>query len=122
MPTQLKSVIFPVVLDSGKHTLSNTLGVIKASIVNIIQWPIFTKYYEDDFGSRANEVLEEPSDQILITLIREFVIEAINKWEPRIILTTSDIYVARYNPEKIQVELTYTIKDLNIQDSIITYL
>jgi phage baseplate assembly protein W len=50
-----------------------------------------------------------------MALVRKFVIDAITTWEKRIDLISIHIY--RPEDEKLRVDLTYKIKELNIVDT-----
>ena len=116
MPTiQTKGLVFPLQLTGGKHTVVEGVDLIQASIKTILVWPLFTRFCEGDFGSRIYEVLEEPNDDVLINLMRRFVIDAIDKWEKRIELKNMNI--TRTSPEKVSVELIYNIRESNIEGS-----
>jgi len=111
-----KGLSFPLQLTSGAHTLVEGVDLIKDSIKIILSWPLYTREYVDDFGSRIFEVLEEPNDDILKTLIRKFTIDALQRWEYRIELL--DFNIERTAPEKIAVDLIFRVRELNIEDSL----
>jgi len=114
-----KGISFPLTLTSGAHTLVEGSDLIKDSIRCILAWPLFTSEYEDNFGSRVFELLEEPNDDILITLLRRFVRDALSEWENRIELLGMEIY--RPSSEKLSIDLIYRIKEFDIQDSLQHY-
>lgn len=115
VPNQTSGLIFPLVLTSGRHTLSEYMDLIKSSLKIILSWPMYTRFYEGEFGSRIHEVIEEPNDDILVNLIRRFVIDSISTWEKRIELTNLSIF--RQAPEKLTIDLTYRIRELNLEDN-----
>jgi phage baseplate assembly protein W len=112
---QTAGLAFPLQLTSGKHTLVEGSDLIQASIKTIIAWPLFTRFYLGEFGSRTYEVVEEPNDDILINLISRFIIDSISTWEQRIELL--NLNITRPTPESITIDLTYNIKESNIEDS-----
>lgn len=112
-------ISFPLQLSSGKHVISEGIDLIKDSIKIILSWPLYTREYVDDFGSRIFEILEEPNDDILISLIKKFTIDALEKWEKRIELISVNIY--RPTNEKVTIDLVYRIKELDIEDSLTHY-
>ena len=112
---QTTGIAFPLVLTSGKHTLVSGPDLIKASIEIILSWPLFTRFFNGQFGSRTNELLEEQNDNILLTLARRFVIDAISTWEKRVKLITVRIY--RPTSSQVVMEFTYKIRELNYTDS-----
>ena len=113
--TQTSGLAFPLELSSGKHLVVSGVDLIQSSLKIIISWPMFTRYYVGEFGSRVYEILEEPNDDILINLIRRFVIDAINTWEKRIELISLE--VTRPSPEKLSIDLTYNIRESNSEGS-----
>jgi len=112
---QTKGLMFPLELVSGKHVLVEGIDLIQASIKIIIAWPLFVRFYEGNFGSRIYEVLEEPNDDILVNLIRRFVIDAITQWEKRVELKS--LTIERVSSENVSIELVYNIKESNIEGS-----
>lgn len=114
-----KGISFPLQLTSGSHTLVEGVDLIEDSIKIILSWSLFTRDYEDTFGSRIFEILEEPNDDVLITLARRFTIDALEEWEKRIELET--FIIERQSPEKLLIDLVYRIKELNIQNNLQYY-
>ena len=110
-----KGIAFPLLLTSGGHTLEEGVDLIQKSIMTILSWTLFTREYEDQFGSRVFELLEEPNDDVLITLLRRFTQDSLESWESRIELVNLDIY--RTASDKVTVDIIYKIKELNIQAS-----
>lgn len=115
IPSQISGLLFPFSLVSGKPPIISGVDLIEASLKIILSWPMFTRFYESEFGSRIHEVIEEPNDDILINLINRFVIDAISTWEQRIELIQASIY--KPSIEKLNVTLVYRIKELNIEET-----
>lgn len=111
-----QGLVFPLELSSGKHVISEGEDLIKSSIRIILSWPLFTCEYEDGFGSRIHEALEDQNDEVLITLIKKFVVDSITKWEKRVEL--KKMTFERPNNERLIVDLLYHIKDINIEDTL----
>ena len=113
---QTKGLKFPVELSNGSSKLTEGMAMIQSSLKTIVSWPLYTRPFNGNFGTRIFETLEEPNDSVLYTLVRKFIIDSIALWESRIDLI--DIKVSRPLPEKLVVELVYRVKDLNIMDSL----
>jgi phage baseplate assembly protein W len=58
--------------------------LINESIYRILNTRIGERCGELDFGSRLAELVFEPNDNTLNDLARRFIMEALQKWEPRI--------------------------------------
>lgn len=114
-PNQTSGLLFPISLVGGKPPISSGIDLIHASLQIILSWPMFTRFYESEFGSRIHEVIEEPNDDILINLVNRFVIDAISTWEQRIHLIETSI--EKPSMDKLRVTLVYRIKELNIEDT-----
>jgi len=111
-----QGLIFPLELSAGKHVITEGDDLIKSSIRTIISWPLYTREYEDEFGSRIYEALEDQNDDILVTLVKKFVIDAITRWENRIDL--KKLTFDRPDYEKLIVDVLYRIRDINIEDTL----
>jgi len=107
---------FPLVLTGGKHTIVEGDDLIKSSIRIILSWPLHTREYIDEFGSRIDEAIEDQNDGILMALVKRFVVGAIVKWEQRIEL--QKLSFERPGPEKLVVNINFLIKDINIEDTL----
>lgn len=105
---------FPLEITDGKHTVVSGVELIEASLKTILAWPLDHRIFLPEFGSRVEEVLESPNDQILSTLIRRFVIDSLSTWEKRVELLGLDI--SRPTHESIVINLTYRVRELNIEN------
>jgi phage baseplate assembly protein W len=110
-----KGLIFPLELSNGKHVVREGEDLIKSSIKSILSWPIYNREYVDDFGSRISEAIEDQNDAVLSSLLKRFVIDPISKWEKRISLKSLEFDRPDYT--KLVVNMTYIIRDINIEDS-----
>jgi len=115
MINRTSGLAFPLILSSGRHTIVSGVDLIQASIKTILTWPLYTRIFMGSFGSRLHEALEDPNDNVLITIIRRFVIDSLSFWEQRIELL--DMTIERPTPEKLVIDLIYKVRDLNVQDN-----
>ena len=111
-----QGLVFPLVITNGAHTIAEEDDLIKSSLAIILSWPLYTKEYADGFGSRTYEALEDQNDGVLITLIKKFIIDSITTWERRVELKS--LAFARPNGETLIVDISYTIKSINIEDTL----
>ena len=60
---------------------------IHESIIQILgTWP-GERFMRPEFGSRLKDLVFEPNDEVLKGLIRHYVIDAVKRWEKRIVVT-----------------------------------
>ena len=114
-PTRTTGLVFPLKLDSGKATLVSGAELIQSSLKIILAWPLLTRQFSSNFGSRIEEAIEDQNDNILFSLVNRFVIDSIKNWEQRI--TLQKINIERPSNTRLSVAISYFIKEDNIQDT-----
>lgn len=78
---------FPLQVNvQGGIQLSAASPNIKESIMIILRTNLGERVYRPNFGSRLSELVFEPLNTQTLLLIRLYVEEALEMWEPRIIL------------------------------------
>lgn len=114
-------ISFPFRSD-GKGSIKSSTDLI-SSIEDSIKQIIFTKKGErrmnPEFGCDLWKIIFEYDEYIIQEMVKEYVIDSINRWETRIEIL--DILVKKYE-EFIDIGITYSIKysnmpikDINIQ-------
>jgi phage baseplate assembly protein W len=103
-----KGLSFPVVLENGSAKLSDHYILIESSIKTILSWPLYQRFFNPYFGSRLWQLLGEPNDLVLHSLVNTFIIEALSYWEKRITILESSI--ASLEADKLIVNISYKIK------------
>tara|TARA_R110002012_G_C11345260_1_gene578852 strand:+ start:245 stop:640 length:396 start_codon:yes stop_codon:yes gene_type:complete len=110
-------LIFPLNIDNKGGVRPETgKALIESSFRTILATPNGTKYFLGQFKSRLNELIEEPNDSIVLSLMRTFIKEAFKKWEKRI-----EVYDIQYNQgdKSIIVSIHYFIKKTKQQGTFV---
>src|SRR5882757_5544847 len=102
-------LVFPIQLDNGRGVISSGFDLIRGSIKNILAFKYGTRFFLAEFGSRINDLLEEPNDEILQNLVKRFIIDAITQWEKRV--STVDSSIIMIDDTSIQVSISYQIRN-----------
>lgn len=102
-----KGFTLPIKLTNGKVDLESGVKLIRASIITILSWPYGTRFFLNDFGSKVDELLEEPNDDVLFNIAHTMVVEALKKWEKRIEVLESQF--SRDDYGKLTLKITYRI-------------
>lgn len=84
---------------------------INKSVVTILGTRKMTRPFRRSFGSYINDILFDPMDDITTNRIRREIIDAIEEWEPRIVLDKTEV-LPDYPNQQYYVELTYRIPTL----------
>ena len=110
-------IIFPFIVNSkGGIDIVNGSELIQASIKTILYWPKHQRFFNEQFGSRIFEILEEPNDNISKTLIRYFIFETLSEYEKRITLKDVEIITTQ---ETIHLEISYIINNTRQEDTMV---
>ncbi|MGK7917239.1 MAG: GPW/gp25 family protein [Prochloraceae cyanobacterium] len=102
---------FPLQINvQGIFTLSSARHNIKESIAIILGTKLGERVYRPNFGSRLSELAFAPMNRQTLLLIRLYVQEALEMWEPRIVL---DRVYTEANPSenRVNIIIEYHPKD-----------
>jgi len=87
------------------------IDLLKSSIQMILGTRIGERVMNPEFGSRLYEIpLSEQVDEVTEVLIQEYVIDAVNRWEPRVSVEAVDMQSSPDDHE-IQVKCIFRIID-----------
>lgn len=115
-----KGITLPLKLVGGKPPLETGFDLIRSSIRMILAWSFGTRFFLNEFGSRLEELLEEPNDVILEEMVEHITSDAINKWEKRVELLG---VIAEGSKKdlgyKMSLTITYRIKAVDRTDTFV---
>ena len=113
-----KGLIFPIELDStGFPVVSSGIKLINSSIKMILGWTFLQRIFLSNFGSRCYNLLEEQNDLTLRQRVEHFANDALNKWEPRIVLDTVSAF--RTADTKLSLRISYRVKSSGLEHTFI---
>lgn len=113
--------IFPIELkendqgQTGWYPVYGDSKLIEENIKALLLYEIGQRLRQEDFGTRLIEVLEEPNTSALSFLIREYLMQALNKYESRVQVTK--ISSIQLN-QKLHILLEFRIVELNLDSFI----
>ena len=113
--------IFPIELEendqgqTGWYPVDGDSKLIEENIKALLLYEIGQRLRQEAFGTRLIEVLEEPNTSALSFLIREYIMQALNKYESRVLITK--ISSTRLN-QKLHILLEFKIIELNLDSFI----
>lgn len=73
----------------------------------------------EDFGCRAYELMFDPRSAATISLLQEFVFDALRMWEPRIEVLSVNVTADEENDGALLAEIEYEIKAVHDTRSIV---
>jgi phage baseplate assembly protein W len=100
-----------------------TLAAGERDIVQAIQLILSTmpgeRVMRPEFGCQAWELVYSPIDAQTISMINNYVMEALERWEPRIQVDTVEAYRDPNNDGALLVEIQYIVKATHDPRSIV---
>jgi phage baseplate assembly protein W len=102
-------------------SLSESEGIehVKESIRQILGTPIGSRVMRRDFGSRLRQIVFEPNDSTLDTLIEHYVREAIERWEKRVIVGPVTVIHAEREAGKVEIGVQFRIIQTNVVGNLV---
>jgi phage baseplate assembly protein W len=86
---------------------------ISESIYQIVATEPGERINEPEFGTRLRDVIFEPLDWTVISIIRNRILTSIRRWEKRVNIYEYDVTVTREG-DKVMILLSYTIIDYGV--------
>ena len=87
---------------------------LKQSIIDILSTPIGSRVLNRDYGSNLYKLIDAPMNKYLYQRIYAAVVEALDRWEPRIKVTKLSIISANEGKINLKIEANYLIKQEKI--------
>jgi len=108
---------FPVGVDSqGGLALSRYEEDVKQAIGIILGTALGERAMRPDFGCPVYDLVFDPADSALAGRIEFYVKNALEHWEPRIIVQN---VAAEVEDEKVTVDVEYIIRRTNTSDNLV---
>lgn len=90
--------------------LAPDVEAIRNSVENILTTPVGSRPMEREYGSKLHYFLHEPMDEITQESLRVSVIQALERWEPRIVIDTRQTNVVILpNTNGYQLDLHFAL-------------
>ena len=104
-------VSFPIrVNQQGNLMFSSQLQNVQESILLILLTEIGERLYRPDFGCRIHELAFAPLNSQTLMLMKIYVTEALEKWEPRIILNEV-ITQPKQRQGRVDIMINYQLRN-----------
>jgi len=111
---------FPVTMNArGEVLLVTSSTDIEQSIRIILGTRPGERVMRPTFGCRAHELMFDSRSATTISLLQEYVYDALRMWEPRIEITSVDVFADEQNDGGLLAEITYEIKATHDTRSIV---
>jgi phage baseplate assembly protein W len=113
--SQQSGFTFPMIQqgDQGRvnYTRNNSPRLIQDSVLQILLTSPGERLWNPTFGCRIRKVQFDPASPAYTGLIQNLILEALNRWEPRITVKASDITVSFDEQGNTNINVSYTINN-----------
>lgn len=105
----VRGLSFPLrVGNKGGFVMSNHIDHIEESIVQILSTQFYERVMLPEFGSDIDAYIFDPNEVETHALVQYEIVEALTKWEPRIVIDTDGVKVEAEG-SYMYVTITYAI-------------
>jgi phage baseplate assembly protein W len=115
-----RGAVFPLLPDAGGR-----LGYVDgdANVAQSVRLLLMTaageRVMRPDFGTQAPLVVFAPGSETNLRLLETSISDAVRDHEPRVRLESVVVTVDEVAPERIDIEVTYTVRRTNTRSSIV---
>lgn len=102
---------------TGGTEESSDLDRIRESILQILETRPGERIMRPEFGSRVKNLVFEQNDAVLKALVRHYVVDAIQRWEKRVVATGVEFEGADSN--QLLVHIGYRIVTTGMEGSMV---
>lgn len=94
---------------------------IHESIHQILGTHIGERFMRPEFGSRLRDLVFEQNNEVLKSLVRYYVIDAIKRWEKRVVVTGVEFDDAPENKDRnlLLVRINYRVIDSQVEGNLV---
>ena len=116
-----KGLAFPPAVDSatGRFRMVSAEEDIRQSIYLIVMTRKNERAMLPEFGCNIHDFVFELPDASASELIRTEIIDALIRWEPRVIDTDVDIDTSEISSGKIILTISYTVRSTNNPNNLV---
>lgn len=102
-------------------SLSESAGIehVKESIRQILGTPVGSRVMRRDFGSRLRQIVFEPNDSTIDTLVEHYVREAIERWEKRVVVGPVTVVRSERGQGRVEIDVQFRIIRTNVVGNLV---
>jgi phage baseplate assembly protein W len=115
-----RGLVFPLLPDAGGalRYVDGDAGVAQ-SLRLLLRTIAGERVMRPDFGTRAPELVFAPGSETNLRLLEQTISDAVRDHEPRVLLESVVVSPSESAPERVDIEVTYTVRRTNTRNSIV---
>ncbi|MBV7337519.1 GPW/gp25 family protein [Chloroflexi bacterium TSY] len=109
MTEQIVGFSIPFRIEAGRVAQANGVEKIKENIIHILLTGIGERVMRRDYGGGLRQLVHDPNNDALRSIVQHQIAKAIGQWEPRVLLQS--VTVTQHPQEGTLIaELQYVIR------------
>ena len=115
-----KGLRYPVIIDRGGGVAASQLDdLVRESILIILGTAPGERVMRPYFGCEIHDLLFAPNNINTAGLAAHYVVEALQKWEPRIEHVAADANPSADEPNKLLIDIRYRVRGSNVTRNLV---
>ena len=103
---------------SGGIQMVEDRAAVRQAILLLISTRPGERVMRPDYGCNLHKLVFSPNDDTTAGLAIHYVRQALNRWEPRIVILRLDAFRDEGYPERLNIQLEYRLRSATLQDSL----
>ena len=113
-----KGLVFPIQLNNhGGTEPKGGKELLESSLRNILSFTIGTRFFLGEYGTKLELLLQEPNDLITQSLLKDYTVGVIAKWEKR--LEVLKVELESKSDVELDIRITYRIVGTKLENTFI---
>ncbi len=116
-----RGMSFPPKVDptTGRFVMCSAEEDIRQSVYIIIMTRPGERAMMPDFGCSIHNYIFELPDAAYMSLVRTEIIDALARWEPRVVDVDVDVDLSEISDGKVVFDISYTVRDTNNPNNLV---
>jgi uncharacterized protein len=103
---------------SGGIQMVEDRAAVRQAILLLISTRPGERVMRPDYGCHLHKLVFSPNDDTTAGLAIHYVRQALNRWEPRIVILRLDAFRDEGYAERLNIQLEYRLRSATLQDSL----
>ena len=101
-------------------SVSSDIKHIREAILQLLFTPVGSRFFRPEYGSKLLELVFEQNDDVLKGLVKYYIVDAIRKWEKRVIVDSKDIKLYQdYENHILWIQIQFYVIQHNVVGNLV---
>jgi phage baseplate assembly protein W len=114
-----RGVAFPLIPDAGTLRYVDGDAEVSQSLRLLLMTAAGERVMRSGFGTEAPALVFAPASETNMQLLETSISDAVRDYEPRVVVDDVVVTESPFTPERVDIEVTYTVRRTNTRDSVV---